>query len=324
MDHSSLSPPPGQDEDQIAEEAIEWFSRLRMSTVTSKDLEAFERWCAAHPSHRQVYDRVTSMWEHPGMLLAASRTGHSSTDRKLRAPVRWQTMVAIAASLVMVILVAIQWDLFTRARADYYTGVGEQTTVHLSDQSMVTLNTQTAIAVEYQAGVRTIRLLKGQASFKVMPDPSRPFVVEHHGIRTRAVGTEFMVRELSDGAQVTVAEGQVTVSKPGASWLEIPLDAGREVRADGGAGGVPYDVDVAMATAWLQGRLVVTAVRLDEVLKEVGRYYPGSIIVWNRELERIRVTGTYNLNDPAKLLMTLSKTFSFHTVSLAGRMTVLY
>ncbi|MGC4098127.1 MAG: FecR family protein [Nitrospira sp.] len=324
MDHPLPSLPPGKDENQIAEEAIEWFSRLRMSTVTSKDLETFERWCEAHPSHRQVYDRVAAMWEHPGMGIAASRAGPPSRDRMLRAPVRWQTVTAIAASLVIVIMVAIQWDLVTRAQADYYTGVGEQTTVRLSDQSMVTLNTQTAIAVEYHTGLRTIRLLKGQASFKVMPDPSRPFVVEHHGIRTRAVGTEFMVREVSGGAQVTVAEGQVTVSKPGASWLEIPLDAGREVLADGGAGGKPYNVDVAMATAWLHGRLVVTAARLDEVLKEVGRYYPGTIIIWNQELEHIRVTGTYNLNDPAKLLVTLSKTFSFHTVSLADRMAVLY
>ena len=324
MDQPSLSLPPDKDENQIADEAIEWFSRLRMSAVTSNDLEAFERWRNAHPSHRLIYDRVSAMWENPGMLAAASRAGKTGTDHKPLTRVRWRTMMAIAASLVMVIVVAIQWDLVTRTQADYYTGVGERTTVRLSDQSVVTLNTQTAIAVEYGSGARTIRLFKGQASFKVTPDPSRPFVVEHHGIQTRAVGTEFNVRELSSGAQVTVVEGKVSVSKPGASWPEIPLEAGREVRADEGTGGEPYDVDVAMATAWQQGRLVVTAARLDEVLKEVGRYYPGSIIIWNRELEHMRLTGTYNLNDPAKLLATLSKTLSFHTVSLADRVTVLY
>ncbi|BCA56609.1 sensor [Nitrospira sp. KM1] len=324
MDQPSSPFLPGKNEDEIADEAIAWFSRLRMSTATSKDLEAFERWCATHPSHRQIYDRVSAMWKNPGLQVAAARAELVSGDGRPDTHTSWRSLAAIAASVVILGFVTIQWDLFTRARADYYTGVGEQTTVRLSDQSVVTLNTQTAIAVDYQPGTRKIRLLKGRALFKVAPDSSRPFVVDHQGIHTRAVGTEFIVRELASGALVTVAEGKVAVSKPGASWPEIPLEAGREALIDQATGGEPYDIDVPMATAWLQGRLVVTSVQLGDVLNEVRRYHRGTIIILNRDIERMRVTGTYNLNDPPKLLVTLSKTLQFHIISVADRLTVLY
>lgn len=324
MDQPSPPLPSDKQDAQIVDEAIAWFSRLRMSAATAQDREGFEQWLGAHASHKDAFDRVSAMWDNPGLRVAAEgahgvRVRHTSATRSYRRP-----LTAVAASVVAVLLIAAQFDLFTRARADYYTDVGEQTTVRLPDQSIVTLNTQTAIEVAYEPAARTIRLLKGQALFKVTSDPSRPFVVEHRGIRTRAVGTEFIVRELPRGAQVTVAEGKVGVSKPGAIWPEIALEAGREARIDRQTGGDPYDVDVAMATAWLHGRLVVTSARLGDVLNEVRRYHPGTIIVWNRELERTRITGTYNLNDPAKLLVTLSKTLPFHMVSLADRVTLLY
>ncbi|SLM50097.1 putative Iron dicitrate transmembrane sensor FecR [Nitrospira japonica] len=323
MDQPSTPLPSDQNQDRIADEAIAWFSRLRMSSATAQDLEAFERWCDAHPAHREVYERVSAMWDNPGLSVAASRTATFDGSRKT-ATAQWRPLAAIAASVVILILVILQWDLVTRAQADYYTGVGEQTTVRLPDQSVMTLNTSTAIAVQYDPAARKIHLLRGEASFKVTPDPSRPFVVEHQGIHTRAVGTEFIVRQLSRGALVTVSEGKVAVSNPTASWPVIPLEAGREARVDRGTGGEPYDVDLAIATAWLHGRLVVTSARLGDVLDEVRRYHSGTVMVWNRDIENMRITGTYNLNDPSKLLGTLSKTLSFRTITVAGRVTVLY
>ncbi|MEP9370460.1 FecR domain-containing protein [Xanthobacter sp. VNH20] len=59
-------------------------------------------------------------------------------------------------------------------RADYIAPVGERRTVALGDGSMVELNTDTAMAVDLQAGRRSVRLFRGKAFFQVTHDPQRP------------------------------------------------------------------------------------------------------------------------------------------------------
>ncbi|MGC4097141.1 MAG: hypothetical protein QM706_08495 [Nitrospira sp.] len=52
-------------------------------------------------------------------------------------------------------------------------------------------------------------------------------------------------------------------------------------------------VDVTAAAAWRQGLLVVDGIPLEQVLDEVQRYYSATIVLWNREVGKQRVTGTY-------------------------------
>lgn len=67
--------------------------------------------------------------------------------------------------------------MVTWVQADYRTAVGEQPMLTLPDQSRVTLNTQSAIAVSFDAAFRRVRLLKGEALFAVQPDVTGTFNV---------------------------------------------------------------------------------------------------------------------------------------------------
>lgn len=86
----------------------------------------------------------------------------------------------------------------------------------------------------------------------------------------------------------------------------------------------PHQVDPQLATAWLRGRLIVTEARLGDVLDEVRRYYPGTILTLNPKLNQIHVTGTFHLDEPAVLLTGLSRTLPFQMVTVADRLAVLY
>ncbi|MGC4098071.1 MAG: FecR family protein [Nitrospira sp.] len=326
-DHPKV-PQPTAKNSKILEEASDWFARFRASHVKDEDRQAFERWCQQNPAHRQAFQRISSAWDHPVVMTAAkeiarSRDGRTRSHNHTRFG--WWPAFSVAVSgAIVIVLAAWQWDVVTRSRADYYTAVGEQQTVHLPDRSIMTLNTQTAVAIEFKGPVRKIRLLKGQAFFNVASDPQRTFVVEHDGVAAKAVGTEFVVHAESKGMKVAVVEGLVRVADSVDAWQPLDLSAGHAVHVEPGIIQKPQAIDPFTTTAWLSKNLIVTSATLEDVVEEIRRYYPGTIVIWTPELKRRHVTGAYHLDDPAQLLNTLSKTLSFRLVTVADRLTVLY
>src|SRR5690606_30627308 len=94
----------------------------------------------------------------------------------------------------------------------YETTVGGQSTVELLDGTMVTLNTNSSMEVQYSSVGRSVVLNRGEGYFAVEPDPERPFRVSAGGRVFEAVGTAFNVRIGPDeDVKMMVTEGQVGV-----------------------------------------------------------------------------------------------------------------
>ena len=92
------------------------------------------------------------------------------------------------------------------------TAVGQQRSVTLADESVVTLNTNSIIETRLAADVRSVYLRKGEVYFAVAHDQARPFYVHAGDALVRAVGTAFDVRVRDDArVEVIVAEGRVEV-----------------------------------------------------------------------------------------------------------------
>ncbi|MBU5237319.1 FecR domain-containing protein, partial [Vibrio cholerae] len=68
--------------------------------------------------------------------------------------------------------------------ADYVTAPGEVRTITLADQSKVTLDADSAIAVDFSQGERHIQLRRGAGFFSVT-HTGQPFVVEASGGEAR-------------------------------------------------------------------------------------------------------------------------------------------
>lgn len=77
--------------------------------------------------------------------------------------------------------------------ADYVTAPGEVKTVTLADQSHVTLDADSAIAVDFSQGERHVQLRRGAGFFSVT-HTGAAFVVEAGSGETRVLGTQFEVR----------------------------------------------------------------------------------------------------------------------------------
>src|SRR3546814_12524306 len=129
-------------------------------------------------------------------------------------------MVGAAAAACLAVVSAP--TLLLMWQSDYRTGTGEMRNVTLSDGSSVTLDTGSAIAVNYGDGRRGVRLLAGRAWFDVAHDERHPFTVSAADARVRVTGTAFDVGLDDDSNDVTLARGGVQ-----GAWADIAPDVMR-------------------------------------------------------------------------------------------------
>jgi len=191
--------------------------------------------------------------------------------------------------------------------------VGEQRTVRLVDGSTIELNALSAIRVRMSEKERDIDLSKGQALFHVAKDQARPFIVTSGATTVRAVGTQFDVYRKDGGTVVTVVEGRVAVAGPESASLApnqpaptLLLTAGEQIvmpaQPRPKEQPKPRRADVAVATAWVQKRLIFEETPLGSVAEEFNRYSPRRLVILDPELESIPISGVYSSTDPDSLL----------------------
>ncbi|CAO4140178.1 Protein FecR [Methylorubrum aminovorans] len=288
-------------DDPVERTAAAWVARLSSSDATEADRREFEAWRRADPAHAAAYDEMDALWRRLGQLPdPRPREGLPKGPRK--GPPK--TLASLAALALIGGGLAYEVGLLDRLRADLWSDVGTIAHATLPDGSGVALNTDTAIALQFTERERGIALLRGEASFDVVPDPNRPFVVRGGGLSVRAVGTRFFLR--ADGAlrPVGVAEGRVDVSGPSGRAV---VSAGEEIRVGGGALQVTA-ADVERDLAWRDGRLIFAGQPLAAVLAELNRYRRGRIVLLDPRLGERRVTGAFDARNTDEALDVIAAT----------------
>src|SRR6185312_2285805 len=140
------------------------------------------------------------------------------TARVRGAPSRqWQTAAVTMAALGVLSLGLLAWwnprptlplspsgDV---AALHLETRHGEQQTRRLADNSILHLNTDSAVTIRYNKKERVIALTSGEADFEVAHEAERAFRVFAGSAEVVAIGTKFDVRLRDDSTVVTVIAG---------------------------------------------------------------------------------------------------------------------
>lgn len=302
--------------DAVLDAASAWAFRLQDAPDDSGLRAALAAWLAESEAHAQAWALTQRAWQVTGQTRAAfahewparspaSRDPSNVTPlRRRRYGVRVAAL-ALAACLLLVFALPV---LRVQFNADHATAVAEIREVVLKDGSRVTLAARSAIAVAFTAGGRDVTLLEGAAYFEVVPDAARPFTVRAGDISTTVTGTAFDVGMTDRTVSVAVASGSVQVART--SDLSSPLadlTAQQGVVVDRATGSVAETVlQPGAVAAWRKGRLIVEDALLTDVVAALDRSHPGSITVASESLRAKRVTGVYDLTDPAGALQVLS------------------
>ncbi|NHC60944.1 FecR family protein [Paenalcaligenes suwonensis] len=299
--------------DTIPDAAAYWFARVHSGNLTAAERERSIAWRSEHPRHEQEYRALDQIWQATSLLpeddlrelLEASDTEVSIPNPTRR---RWIVGAGVACSAAVVGGVALYGHKLETATSvlHYATTQGEQRDVVLPDGSVVAMNVHSEITVRYYESRRVVELLRGEAAFEVVSNQGQPFIVEADAVNVRVTGTVFTVRRDPSVVTVAVQSGSVEVSA-GQWWSRDRAMLGANMVASASEG-KPINVtraDVAMMTAWRQGKVVFNDQPLDEVVREMNRYLQHPIRLTDSRLRALRMAGVFTIQDAEGFLQAL-------------------
>ena len=326
----------------IAEQAGEWFALNGERPLDAQDSVALAAWLKASPVHieeflgvsaiaRDLREARTDPRYSLEAILARARAEEESTFQALRSrdgfaarakPSRpWLAGAAAVAACVVLGVGLFSWwhsrDAAQPPAAEsntelrFKTGHGEQLNRRLADNSLLHLNTDSAVTIRYGKTERLVTLTAGQAGFEVAHEADRPFRVLAGSAEIVDIGTKFDVRLERNSTLVTVVEGRVEVGpspmretlganagQPQAARF-VELAAGQQLSVvEGEWPAVPITVDVQSATAWLRQEIVFDHEPLERVAAEYNRYTTKPIEIATPALRNMQISGEFATNDP--------------------------
>jgi transmembrane sensor len=321
---------------QILEEATAWFIDFNEGEVDRAGREEFNAWLRRSPEHVRAFLRVSAFWEDAGRLgnakadlddlvarakaeqnvfpleLAARESGQSSAPQDESRSIARRRFAA-AAAVALALVGAASWYVAGQVPT-YVTEVGEQRSFTLEDGSSVELNSRSRLKVRYTGSERSVELVEGQALFSVAKNPARPFVVTTGDTRVRAVGTQFDVYRKHTGTVVTVVEGRVAVAPTQIDQLrttpaQFLLAAGEQMTITPVEVTPPQPVDLSVATAWTDRKLVFESTPLREVVEEFNRYNRQQLVIRDPALNDLHVSGVFPSTDSSRMVEFLRQRF---------------
>jgi transmembrane sensor len=319
-DHTNTSEASHPIPPDIARRAVEWLVELQSDPASDSVRLEWQRWRGEHPDNERAWRRIEAVNGKLQLLAspAASAITHATLTRP-RSGKRRQVGKALAILLLVggTTWVAEEKTPLRQWTSDYHTAVGEQRTLTLADGTRLTLNTDSAINVDFNDMERRVKLVSGEIFVATARDSragvargaqtaGRPFLVETAQGQLRALGTRFLVRQQMTSSRLAVFEGAVEISPRNASDRPRVLQAGQDASFTHTKITLPQPASEFDA-AWTDGMIVASGMRLADFLAELNRYRPGRLSC-DPALADLRVSGTYPLADTDKILESLHTT----------------
>nr|WP_295108334.1 FecR domain-containing protein [uncultured Caulobacter sp.] len=261
--------------------AADWFARLQGDPAL-EDWTAFQAWLEADAQHAAAYEAVEALWLDLDALAANdARPGQNPPLAANITPLRrptgsprrgvWMGLgVAAAACAAAIVALVVTPRLAEPASTAYSTGRGETRQVVLADGSRLTLGADTTLRVRLGAQQRDVTLVDGEASFDVVRQEGRPFVVAVGARQVRVLGTEFNILNHAGRLAVSVRRGLVAVA--GGQEGSVKLARGQQLVQAPGAAAKVTAVQPDTPFAWKSGKLIYDRAPLPQVVADLNRY----------------------------------------------------
>nr|WP_189664235.1 FecR domain-containing protein [Pseudomonas marvdashtae] len=280
---------------EIARAAARWLAKIE-SGEEGVDHAALQRWRESDAKHEAAWQKAQRLRQR--FTEVPPSLGMATLDRPaLARRAVLKRALGVAAVMPAAWLLGRQLPL-DAWRADLHTATGEQRRWTLADGSALQLNTDSAVDLDLRA--RRLVLVRGEIALKV--SGTQPLAVQTpYGVITVNRG-EACIRLEELTCQVSVLSGSVQVQPLHGPTLG--LEQGQQVHFQTAGVGSTSGFDV-MQMGWRDGVLTAQNQPLGDFLRELDRYRPG-VLRWDQDLESLRVTGSFRLENTDRILALLS------------------
>lgn len=316
---------------EITGQAGEWFVANEDEAMDAEDSAALTAWLTASPLHIEEFLGVSVVARdlkeartNPEYSLSAV-LARVSAEEPLPVHRLWSRAVeavqdiaggrwfpaAAGVTVVLALGLLLAWELRPAGQSAAPAGIvtlhfetkhGEQTTHRLTDNSLLHLNTDSAVSVHYSNSERLVTLTSGQVEIEVAHEDNRTFRVHTTAADIIDIGTQFDVRLERGSTVVTVLKGRVAVGpqdlSPNHALQAIELTANQQLRvAEGEWPATPVAVDAERTTSWLHRQIAFDHEPLEQVAAEYNRYLSKPIEIATPALRTLRISGVFATDD---------------------------
>lgn len=200
---------------------------------------------------------------------------------------------------------------------------GGEYQVVLADGTKVWLNSASRLIYPQSfMGKERRVVLSGEAFFDVTHDAERPFVVETSRMNVKVLGTRFNVNDYDDNEEVstTLVNGSVEIiSGDQQAFRLVPGEQayGQENELE------KREVNVRLYTSWIDGKFLFNNTELEEIAKQISRWYDVEIFFSSESVKKVRFTGAIVKFKPLEDLVRMIESTSQVRFSVKGRTIVI-
>ena len=200
---------------------------------------------------------------------------------------------------------------------------GGEYQVVLADGTKVWLNSASRLIYPQSfMGKERRVVLSGEAFFDVAHDAERPFIVETSRMNVKVLGTRFNVNDYDDNEEVstTLVNGSVEIVSGGQEVFRlVPGEQayGKENELE------KREVNVRLYTSWIDGKFLFNNTELEEIAKQISRWYDVEIFFSSENVKKVRFTGAIVKFKPLDDLVRMIESTSQVRFSVKGKTIVI-
>lgn len=186
--------------------------------------------------------------------------------------------------------------------------LGEIKTLLLPDGSKLILNANSSIT--YSTDFKNNRKLnlKGEAYFKVVRNPNKPFIIETAQFKIKVLGTSFTIRAYKNyDNTIRVLSGKVEVNSKGNPNEKVFLTKNQGLSFSKSQLPVLTNDSQRDFMAWTKNIVVLENTTLGETAEILRNKFKVTILFDNPELEQLRITGKFKNENSTTILKTIGE-----------------
>ncbi|MDT3368438.1 MAG: FecR domain-containing protein [Bacteroidota bacterium] len=296
----------------------EIIARILSGESSAEDMLLLSDWLSQNQQNRSEFKKLKSYWDAEVSYthsisselslerLRLSIEKKEKNHRLKRLFALWTPLAACITALIVVTNLYLTKESPEQKEAFTYVTGSNKADVVLADGTRVVLNKNSKLTYTNDFGeiLREVKL-EGEAYFDVQKDSLRTFKVVVNGASVSVLGTKFNVKANTSDQSIktTLLEGAVSFEtntkrvllKPHQQLIYNKLTSSVNTRL----------VDGDEIVAWKDDVLKYKSKSLQYIMDDLSSIYNVKIVIVNRELSGVVISGSYEQDESIDQLLTI-------------------